>query len=355
MAPTFTLAELAARVGGLVDGDGGLVVDGVAPLEDASPSQISFFANRKYRKAFEASRAGAVIVEPDEQAPVGRTVLRASPAYLAFAKISTAFHPPREPLPEIAPEAVIHPTARVHPSAQVMPLASVGPRAEVGARTILFPGVHLGEEVRVGEDCLLYPNVVVRERCVIGDRVILQPGCVIGGDGFGFAFDPEGEEGSGPRHFKVPQIGIVVIEDDVEIGANTCVDRATLGATRIGRGAKIDDLVMIAHNVEVGPLSILASQVGISGSTRLGMGVVCWGQAGLVGHITVGDRANIAAQAGVASDVEPGGRVAGSPATPDVQWARNSAVFNRLTEMRRELRELRAAVARLQGEQEKKG
>ena len=350
---SFTLAELAARVGGTVQGDGALRLDGVAPLEDAGPSHISFFANRKYRKAFEASRAGAVIVEPDEDVPAGRTVLRAAPAYLAFAKISTAFHPPREPLPEVAPEAAIHPSAKVHPSAQVMPFASVGARAEVGPRTILFPGVHLGEDVRVGADCILYANVVIRERCVIGDRVILQPGCVIGADGFGFALDLQGE-GRGPRHYKVPQVGIVVVEDDVEIGANSCVDRATLGVTRIGRGAKIDNLVQIAHNVEVGPLSILASQVGISGSTKLGMGVVAWGQAGLVGHITVGDRANIAAQAGVASDVDAGARVAGSPAGPDVQWARNSAVFNRLTEMRRELRELRAAVARLRGEQEKK-
>jgi UDP-3-O-[3-hydroxymyristoyl] glucosamine N-acyltransferase len=350
---SFTLAELAARVGGTVHGDGALRLDGIAPLEDAGPSHVSFFANRKYRKAFEASKAGAVIVETDEDVPEGRTVLRATPAYLAFAKISTAFHPPREPLPEIAPEAVVHPTAKVHPSAQVMPLATVAARAEVGPRTIVFPGVQLGEDVKVGADCLLYQNVVVRERCVIGDRVILQPGCVIGADGFGFALDMQGE-GRGPRHYKVPQAGIVVVEDDVEIGANSCVDRATLGVTRIGRGAKIDDLVMIAHNVEVGPLSILASQVGISGSTKLGMGVVCWGQAGLVGHITIGDRANIAAQAGVAGDVEPGGRVAGSPATPDVTWARNSAVFNRLTEMRRELRELRNAVARLQGEQEKK-
>jgi UDP-3-O-[3-hydroxymyristoyl] glucosamine N-acyltransferase len=350
---SFTLAELAARVGGTVQGDGSLRLDGVAPLEDAGPSHISFFSNRKYRKAFEASRAGAVIVEPDEDVPAGRTVLRAAPAYLAFAKISTAFHPPREPLPEVAPEAAIHPSAKVHPSAQVMPFASVGARAEVGPRTILFPGVHLGEDVRVGADCTLYANVVIRERCVIGDRVILQPGCVIGADGFGFALDLQGE-GRGPRHYKVPQVGIVVVEDDVEIGANSCVDRATLGVTRIGRGAKIDNLVQIAHNVEVGPLSILASQVGISGSTKLGMGVVAWGQAGLVGHITVGDRANIAAQAGVASDVDAGARIAGSPAGPDVQWARNSSVFNRLTEMRRELRELRAAVARLQGEQEKK-
>jgi UDP-3-O-[3-hydroxymyristoyl] glucosamine N-acyltransferase len=350
---TFTLAELAARVGGSVEGDGALRVEGIAPLEDAGPSEISFFANKKYRKAFEASRAGAVIVEPDEKVPAGRTVLRAAPAYLAFAKISTAFHPPREPLPEIAPEAVVHPTAQVHPSAQVMPLATVGARAQVGPRTIVFPGVQLGEDARIGADCLLYANVVVRERCRVGDRVILQPGCVIGSDGFGFALDLQGE-GHGPRHYKVPQAGIVVVEDDVEIGANTCVDRATLGVTRIGRGAKIDNLVQIAHNVEVGPLSIIASQVGISGSTKLGMGVVCWGQAGLVGHITVGDRATILAQAGVGGDVEPGARVAGSPSTPDVQWARNSAAFNRLTEMRRELRELRAAVARLQGAPEKK-
>jgi UDP-3-O-[3-hydroxymyristoyl] glucosamine N-acyltransferase len=349
---SFTLAELAAKVGGEVQGDSTLRLEGVAPLEDAGPSQISFFANRKYRKAFEASRAGAVIVEPDEDVPAGRTVLRAAPAYLAFARISTLFHPPREPLPEVAPEAVVHPTARVHPSAQVMPLATIGPRAEVGARTIVFPGVQLGEDVRIGADCLLYANVVVRERCVVGDRVILQPGCVIGSDGFGFALDMAAD--GGPRHFKVPQAGIVVVEDDVEIGANSCVDRATLGITRIGRGAKIDNLVQIAHNVEVGPLSIIASQVGIAGSTKLGMGVVAWGQAGVVGHVSIGDRATIAAQAGVGGDVEPGGRVAGSPATPDLQWARNSAVFNRLTDMRRELRELRNEVARLQGDQEKK-
>jgi UDP-3-O-[3-hydroxymyristoyl] glucosamine N-acyltransferase len=290
-----------------------------------------------------------VVVEPDAAVPPGATVVRVRNAYLAFAKISTLFHPPREAMPEVAPGAVIHPTARVHPSAEVMPLASVGPGAEVGARTILYPGVHVGEGARVGEDCLLYPNVVVRERCRIGDRVILQPGCVIGSDGFGFALDMEGE-GKGPRHYKVPQVGIVVIEDDVELGANTCVDRATLGATRIGRGAKVDNLVQIAHNVQVGPLSILASQVGIAGSTRLGMGVVVWGQAGVVGHLAIGDRAEILAQAGVGHDLEPGARVAGSPAKPDVQWARNAAAFDRLTEMRRELRELRKEVERLRGE-----
>jgi len=344
---TYTLAELAARVGGEVAGDGGLVVEGIAPLEEAGPGQLSFFSNRKYRAAFEASRAGAVVVEPEEQVPAGRTVLRARNAYLAFAKISTLFHPPREPLPEVAVGAVLHPTARVHPSAQVMPLASVAAGAEVGARTILFPGVQVGEGVRIGQDCLLYQNVVVRERCVIGDRVILQPGCVIGSDGFGFAFDPEGE-GQGPRHYKVPQIGNVVIEDDVELGANTCVDRATLGTTRVGRGAKIDNLVQIAHNVEVGPLCLLIAQVGVAGSTKLGMGVVAAGQVGIVGHLEIGAGVKIAAQAGVTHDVEAGATIGGSPARPHSLWVKNMASLDHLAEMRKELRRLERAVERLE-------
>jgi len=344
----FRLDELAARVGGKVIGDGAVLIEGIAPLEEADTDRLSFFSNKKYRKAFEATRAGAVIVEPGTEAAPGRTLLAVENAYLAFAKISTLFHPPREALPEISPAAFVHPSAEVHPSAQLMPGACVGPGARVGARTIVFSGARVGQEVRVGEDCLVYHNAVIRERCVVGDRVILQPGCVIGSDGFGYALDMVGE-GRGPRHFKVPQAGIVVIEDDVEVGANSCVDRATLGVTRIGRGAKIDNLVQIAHNVEVGPLSILASQVGISGSTKLGMGVVCWGQVGVVGHLTVGDRANIAAQSGVAHDVAPGERLAGSPAKPEVQWARNSAVFDRLTEMRRELRALRQELDELRG------
>jgi UDP-3-O-[3-hydroxymyristoyl] glucosamine N-acyltransferase len=350
----FSLQELAARVGGTVIGDGAVVVDGIAPLEDAGPAQVSFFSNKKYRKAFEATRAGAVIVDPGVEAPAGKVLLAVENAYLAFAKISTLFHPPREPMPEIAPSAVVHPSANVHPSAQVMPGACVGPGAQVGPRTILFPGARVGQEARVGADCLVYHNVVVRERCVVGDRVILQPGCVIGSDGFGYALDMQGD-GKGPRHFKIPQAGIVIVEDDVEIGANSCVDRATLGVTRIGRGAKIDNLCQIAHNVEIGPLCILASQVGISGSTKLGMGVACWGQVGIVGHLTIGDRANLAAQSGVAHDVAPGERLAGSPAKPEVQWARNSAVFDRLTEMRRELRELRKELDALRADKEKQG
>ncbi len=350
---TFTLAELAAKIGGEVAGNGSLAIEGVAPLDDAGPSEISFFSNKKYRAAFEASRAGAVVVEPDVEVPAGRTVLRARNAYLAFAKISTLFHPPREALPEVSPQACVHPSARVHPSAQVMPLACVGPGAQVGARTILFPGAHVADGARVGEDCVLYHNAVVRERCVVGDRVILQPGSVIGSDGFGFAFDPEGE-GKGPRHFKFPQIGSVVVEDDVEIGACTCVDRGTLGTTRIGRGTKIDNLVQIAHNVQVGPLSLLMSQVGIAGSTKLGMGVIAAGQVGVVGHLEIGDGVRIAAQSGVTHDVGPGETVGGSPARPHAAWTRNVAAFGHLAEMRKELRELRREVERLRAAKEGK-
>jgi UDP-3-O-[3-hydroxymyristoyl] glucosamine N-acyltransferase len=344
---TFSLAELAARVGGEVSGDGGLCLEGVAALEEATPAQLSFFSNRKYRRAFEASRAGAVVVEPDEPTPAGRTVVRVKNAYLAFAKITTLFHPPERARPEVAAGAAVHPSAQVDPSAQLMPLCSVGPGARVGPRTILHPGVQLGEGAVVGADCLLHANSVVREGCVLGDRVILQPGAVVGSDGFGFAFDPGGD-GQGPRHYKFPQVGVVVVEDDVELGANTCVDRAALGVTRIGRGTKIDNLVQIAHNVEVGPLSLLVAQVGVSGSTKLGMGVVVAGQVGIVGHLRIGDGVRIGAQSGVSSDLEPGATVSGSPAQPHAAWLRNVAAFEHLAEMRRELSRLRKKVEGLE-------
>ncbi len=343
----FILAELAARVGGQVEGDGSIRVERVRGLEDAGPGDLSFLANRKYRRAFEESRAAAVIVSAGEPVPPGRTVVRAADPYLAFAKASALFHPPAPVVPQLAPEAVVHPSARVHPSAQVMPLAFVGPGAEVGARTVLHPGVFVGAEARVGDDCILYPNAVVREGCSVGHRCILQPGCVVGSDGFGFAFDMEGEGGSGPRHRKVPQAGIAVIEDDVELGANTCVDRATLGRTVVGRGAKVDNLVQIAHNVEVGPLSLLAGQVGIAGSTRLGMGVMLGGQVGLVGHLDIGDGARLGAQSGVINDIPAGEAYAGYPAVPHARWLREQAALRRLPDLIKRVRELEKEIALL--------
>lgn len=336
----FSLRELAERVGGAVEGDGALVVERVMPLEDAGPSDLSFFANKKYRRVFEASRAGAVVVEPSEEAPAGRTLLRVENAYLAFAKIATLFHPPAMATPVVAEQAFVHASARVEPSAELMPFAFVGADAVVGPRCVLYPGAYVGEGARLGADCVLWPNAVVRDRCVLGDRVVLEPGCVVGSDGFGFAFDPEGEEGSGPRHYKVPQTGVVVVEDDVELGANTCVDRATLGVTRIGRGVKIDNLVQVAHNVAIGPLSIIVSQVGISGSSRLGAGVVAAGQVGIVGHVEIGDGAKLLAQSGITNDVPAGEMVLGSPARPRGLALRIEATLSRLPELAKRVREL---------------
>jgi UDP-3-O-[3-hydroxymyristoyl] glucosamine N-acyltransferase len=256
-------------------------------------------------------------------------------------------------MPEVAPEAVVHPTAKVHPSAQLMPFACVGPNAVVGARSILFPGAVVCDDARVGEDCLLYPNVVVRERCLVGDRVILQPGCVVGSDGFGFAFDPVGEEGSGPRHYKFPQAGNAVIEDDVELGANTCVDRAAIGSTVVGRGTKIDNLVQIAHNVRIGPLSVLCAQVGIAGSTRLGAGVVAGGQAGVTGHVEIGDGVKLAAQSGAISDIPAGGVFGGTPARPHGEWMRSEAALTHLAELAKRVRELEKKLTRLEEENER--
>jgi UDP-3-O-[3-hydroxymyristoyl] glucosamine N-acyltransferase len=343
----FTLAELAQRVGGRTEGDGSIRIERVMPLEEAGPSDVSFFANRRYAAAFAATRAGAVIVGESEAVAPGRNLLRASNAYLAFAKVSTLFHPPRESVPGVSPRAVIAPGAEVDPAAEVRDLAYVGPGARVGARTILFPGVYLGEGAQVGEDCILYPNAVVRERCMVGNRCILQPGVVVGGDGFGFAFDMEGD-GSGPRHYKVPQSGIVVLEDDVEIGANSCVDRATLGRTVIRQGSKIDDLVMVAHNVEFGPLALAAAQVGISGSTRVGMGVILGGQVGLVGHLDIGDGVRLGAQSGVTNDIPAGETYTGYPARPHRQWLREEGALRSLPELVRRVRELEKAMRKLQ-------
>jgi UDP-3-O-[3-hydroxymyristoyl] glucosamine N-acyltransferase len=207
----------------------------------------------------------------------------------------------------------------------------------------------VGDGARIGDDCILYPNVVVRERCVVGNRCILQPGAVVGGDGFGFAFDMEGD-GSGPRHFKVPQSGIAELEDDVELGANTCVDRATLGRTVIRKGAKIDDLVMIAHNVDFGPLSLAAAQVGISGSTRVGMGAVLGGQVGVVGHLDIGDGVRLGAQSGVMNDIPAGETHSGYPAVAHKDWLREVAATRALPALVKRMRELEKAVKKLQEE-----
>ncbi|HEY1417350.1 MAG TPA: UDP-3-O-(3-hydroxymyristoyl)glucosamine N-acyltransferase [Myxococcaceae bacterium] len=339
-----SLAELATHVGGAVEGDASVRIRGLSSLEEAGPGDLSFYGNPRYRKELETTRASAVLIPPgDPMTRAGVAWVRVGSPHLAFARLLALFHPVDRPSPGVHPRADVHRSARVDPTATVMALAVVDAGAEVGARSVLWPGTYVGEGSRIGEDCVLQPGAVVRERCVVGNRVLLQPGVVVGSDGFGFAFDP-----SGPAHVKVPQIGTVRIEDDVEVGAGSCIDRATTGETVIGRGTKIDNLVQIAHNVRVGPLSILCAQVGISGSTEVGQGVVLAGQVGVVGHVHIGDGARIAAQSGVPHDVPPGATMSGYPAVEHALWLRQSAALKQLPELLRELRELRARVAALE-------
>jgi len=348
-APTpRRLGELATHVGGELLGDAGLLISGLNGLVEAGPGELSFYGNTRYRKQYDASRASAVLVGRDAAPREGVSLVRVANPHLAFAQISRLFHPLPTYAAGVSPGAHVHPEASVHPDATVMAGATVDKGARVGARTVLFPGVYVGEAAAIGEDCLLYPNVTVREHCVVGARVMLHASCVVGADGFGFAFNPEGARG--PEHYKVPQAGIVRIEDDVEVGACTTIDRATLGETVIGRGTKIDNLVQIAHNVKVGPLSLLCAQAGVSGSSELGTGVVLAGQVGVVGHIRVGDMAKVGAQSGVAHDVEDGQTVSGTPAMPHKEWLRASAALGQLGDLLKEVRTLRRRVEMLEKE-----
>ncbi|NVJ25954.1 UDP-3-O-(3-hydroxymyristoyl)glucosamine N-acyltransferase [Myxococcus sp. AM011] len=340
------LGELAAQVGGELLGDPEQLIHGLNGLEEASPGDVSFYGNTRYRRQFEATKASAVLVGGDASPREGVALVRVSNPHLAYAKLLRLFHPANRPVPGVRPGAHVHPEATIHPEATVLAGACVEAGARVGARSVLYPGAYLGEHATVGEDSVLHPNVTVRERCVIGNRVILHAASVVGADGFGFAFNPEGEEG--PEHFKIPQVGNVRIEDDVEVGACTCIDRATVGETVVGRGSKLDNLVQIAHNVRVGPMSLICAQAGVSGSAEIGTGVVLAGQVGVVGHIRVGDLAKVGAQSGVAHDVPDGQVVSGSPAIAHREWLRASAASGQVADMLKEMRALRRRVEQLE-------
>jgi UDP-3-O-[3-hydroxymyristoyl] glucosamine N-acyltransferase len=353
-----TLAALAARIGASVArGDTSLVVDGVASLEAAGPSHVTFFANKAYRGALARTHAGAIIVAPDEATLpelAGKSVLVAPSPYAAFAKASAWFHPEVRPAPAIDPHAVVASDAVVDPSAHVGALAVVEAGARVGAGAVLHPLSYVGAGAVIGDGSVLWPHAVVRDGCIVGARCVLHSGAVVGADGFGFAFDPDGD-GAGPMHRNVPQAGIARLEDDVELGANSCVDRATLGETVVGRGTKVDNLVQIAHNVQVGALTVIAAQAGIAGSAKVGMGVQVGGQAGVVGHIAVGDLAKLGARTAVMRDVEPGATMMGTPAVEANAWKRSTVAVQKLPDVMKELRELKARVAALEsGTTEKK-
>lgn len=320
MSAGKTVAQLAELIGGeLISGDGERRVFRVMPTDHADASAITFVTKPKYLESLKTTEATAVILGPElieqqPELPERVAVIRAPQPYVAFAKAAQALAE-QTPKPEgVHPSAVIEPSAKVDPSASIGPFVFVGPDATVGEGAVLYPGVHVEAKATVGAGSVLYNHVVIRHGCTVGARCILHPGVVVGADGFGFAQKPV-EDGS-VDHVKIPQVGDVQIEDDVEIGANTCIDRGTLGSTKIGEGSKIDNLVQIAHNVQLGPGCILISQSGIAGSSKLGARVILAAQAGISGHLEIEDDVVVGGQAGVMENIPAGQHVLGSPAIP---------------------------------------
>jgi UDP-3-O-[3-hydroxymyristoyl] glucosamine N-acyltransferase len=323
------LKELAEWVDGLVVGDGEIEISGVAAIEEAQAGQITFIANPKYLPKLSQTSASAIIVSK-EVTRADKPLLCVANPYLAFGKILTLFsQTPYQPK-GIDSKAWISPTAKLGKDLTLYPFVYIGDRCSIGDRVTLYPGVSVGEDSSIGEDSVLHPNVSVYSGTIIGRRVILHSGVVVGSDGFGYVKE-------GKKNVKIPQVGRVEIEDDVEIGANTTVDRATLGKTVIRRGVKIDNLVQVAHNVTIGEDSIIVAQVGISGSTKIGSNVTLAGQVGVVGHIEIGDNVMVGAQAGVTHDLPANQGYVGSPALPHREFLRAVTVFPKLPEMRKTL------------------
>ncbi len=341
MSKSYPLVEIAKWVGGGVRGDGSVRITGVSGIDEAGPKEITWLAQEKYAAKLEVSRAGAVVVPEHHGATPMPAVLVANPT-LAVATILERFAPPIPRPPEgVHPTACVADSAKLGRNVAVGPYTVVGDGTVLGDRTVLHAGVYVGPEARLGADCELWPGVVVRERCTLGDRVIVHPNTTIGSDGFGYVF-------ADGRHVKIPQIGRVEIEDDVEIGANCAVDRAKFGVTRVGRGTKIDNLVQIAHNVVIGPNCVIVGQCGIAGSARLGVGVVLGGKAGVGDHVTLGDGVRSAACACISKDVPAGMTVIGSPALEHGQFVRERAKTRRVPQLAEQVKDLIRRVERLE-------
>lgn len=342
-ATVQTLGALAELVEGSVEGDPTLVITGVAGIQEARPGDITFVAHQRYLRALHTSHASAIII--DHTMPADRPAIRVAQPYRAFAILLTLFYP--RPRPSVGVREPVVLGQRIHLGQEVtlFPFVTLGDDVTIGDRVVLYPGVFIGAGSSIGDDTQLYANVTVYDRVSIGQRVVIHAGAVLGADGFGYVQGPDGQ------HHKIPQVGRVRVEDDVEIGANVCIDRATMGETLIRRGTKIDNLVHIAHNVEVGEDNLLLAQVGISGSCRLGTHVTLAGQVGLADHVAIGDQATVIAQSGVAKDVEPRAVVTGTPAMSHPVWRRVQAVTPRLPELLRTVAALERRLAALEAEQ----
>ncbi len=335
----FSAAEIAAHVGGQVEGDGDVELRDVRPLDEAGPEHLSFLSNRRYYRQLKSTRAGAVLIDRETDAH-GHTAIRCDDPYQAFARSLSLFHPIPWPEPGVDPRAAVAADAAVE-GATVEAFAFVGPGARIGAGSWIESGAYVGASAVVGEGCRLMPHSVLVAGCRLGDRVWLNPGAVVGGEGFGFAPSPEG-------HLKIPQVGRAVLEDDVEVGANSCVDRATMGDTTVRRGAKLDNLVQVGHGAEIGEGAFLAAFAGIAGSSRLGKGVIVAARAGAIGHIEVGDGVQIATGSFVLRSQPAGARLAGHPAIDHNTWLKAATRFADLPEMAKKIRRLEARVAELE-------
>ena len=326
------LARIASALNTrLENGSPDIEITGLNGIEQAGPGELTFVSNPKYAAAARSTKASAVIVAEDFPA-ISAAMLRAKDPYLAFAHALELFHQPVRYAPGIHPTAVVHPSARIGRDAHLGPYVVVDENVEIGDNAVLLAHVVIYRGVKIGDNFFAHAQAVVRENCRIGDRVLLHNGVVIGSDGFGFAKTQEGQ------WHKIPQPAPVVLEDDVEVQANSCIDRASVGETRIRRGVKIDNLVQVGHGAQVGEDALLCSQVGLAGSTEIGKRVILTGQVGVVGHCKVGDDAIVTPQSGVAHDIAAGALVSGAPAVDHKLWLKYSALLSKLPEMARALR-----------------
>lgn len=339
----YRLAEIVHRFGGELLGDADVLITQVATLETAGPGQISFFASGRYRKQLEQTRADAVILNAEAADWIQRPRIVCKDPYAYFARVSALLNPPAAVVPGIHPLAAIHPSARVAASASIGPFVSIGAGAELGEGARVEAGCTLGDNVRVGRDCRLYANVSVYHDCVIGDRVILHSGVVIGADGFGLAWE-------GGRWHKIPQIGRVLLGDDVEVGANTTIDRGALDDTVIEEGVKLDNQIQIGHNCKIGAHTAIAGCVGIAGSTRIGRCCRIGGSAMIGGHLEIADNVDISGATGVSKSIlKAGTYTAVFPMSSHQDWLRNASHVRHLDSLARRLRELEARLAELEG------
>lgn len=338
----FSAKQIAEFIQGTIVGDENATVHTFAKIEEGIPGAISFLSNPKYTSYIYDTQSSIVLVNKDfePEREIKATLIKVDNAYESLAKLMTLYEQSHPKRTGIDPLAYVAPTAKIGENVYLAPFACVGDHAEVGDNTELHPHATVGRNAKVGKNCILYTNSNVYHDCIVGDNCILHSGSVIGADGFGFAPTPNGYD-------KIPQIGIAILEDDVEIGANTCVDRATMGATIIRKGVKLDNLIQVAHNVEIGSNTVIASQTGIAGSTKIGEWCMFGGQVGIAGHIKIGDKVNLGAQSGVPGSIKSGQSLIGTPPIEMKNFFKSSAVFKKLPEMYMELNNLKKELEEL--------